>query len=407
MGDQLRMTPAGPRSLSDEDFREKNTPKVIRNPESGRIVAKSASPFDPIIKPERFGALQGTLDQRAAKQRGKPRAQDPSKDPRGCRVFDWNCTRTMYRVPYSNSFRYTCSLYMQSDSQQCAHNHIEGPAATTFALSCISQRLASGSLLSKLKARLLQLAEHEIQDGRKGGEAAAIRAALNQVRRDFDAATQNMLRAQNDDQYSAMAASFEELKRRKAALEADSAALEVPVASTRDVAAQVDAAVGLALRLGELVSLQKFAEAREAIELANVKLFVKFKRVQVKRRVLNQIAGGVVTLGAAQPPFTPYEGPTNRSKVTREAHQAAIATTGPAGRRSPTTQKSNGSGREGTSLGNVSRGDSCCTFVDETPGLGLVLGLLPNSYEFSGEQLAQFIEPGLYSKRGLKRKPLN
>jgi hypothetical protein len=54
-----------------------------------------------------------------------------------------------------------------------------------------------------------------------------------------------------------------------------------------------------------------------------------------------------------------------------------------------------------------SRGDSRCTFVDETPGLGLVLGLLPNSYEFSGEQLAQFIEPGLYSKRGLKRKPLN
>ena len=52
------------------------------------------------------------------------------------------------------------------------------------------------------------------------------------------------------------------------------------------------------------------------------------------------------------------------------------------------------------------RGDSCCTFVDETPGLGLVLGLLPKSYEFSGEELAQFVMPGLYSKRGLKRKPI-
>jgi hypothetical protein len=47
----------------------------------------------------------------------------------------------------------------------------------------------------------------------------------------------------------------------------------------------------------------------------------------------------------------------------------------------------------------TSRGDSCCTFVDEIPGLGLVLGLLPNSHEFSGEQLAQFVEPGLYSKK--------
>jgi hypothetical protein len=44
--------------------------------------------------------------------------------------------------------------------------------------------------------------------------------------------------------------------------------------------------------------------------------------------------------------------------------------------------------------------------VDETPGLGLVLELLPNSYEFSGEQLAQFIQPGLYSKKGQKRKPV-
>jgi hypothetical protein len=53
-----------------------------------------------------------------------------------------------------------------------------------------------------------------------------------------------------------------------------------------------------------------------------------------------------------------------------------------------------------------SRGDSCCTIVNETPGLGLVLGLLPNSYEFSGEQLAPFIQPGLYSKQGLNGKPL-
>ena len=27
-------------------------------------------------------------------------------------------------------------------------------------------------------------------------------------------------------------------------------------------------------------------------------------------------------------------------------------------------------------------------------------------YEFSGEQLAQFVQPGLYSKKGQKRKPV-
>jgi hypothetical protein len=99
------------------------------------------------------------------------------------------------------------------------------------------------------------------------------------------------------------------------------------------------------------------AKAREAIELANVKLYVRFKPAQVKRRLLNRIAGGVVTLGTAPPPFTPYEGPTSRSKVKSEAQGVAIATEVARGRRSPTTPKPNGSGREGTSLGNVNRDD--------------------------------------------------
>jgi hypothetical protein len=57
-----------------------------------------------------------------------------------------------------------------------------------------------------------------------------------------------MLRAQNDDQYLAMATKFEDLKRRKAQLESDLAALEVPLASKADVAAEVESALELALR---------------------------------------------------------------------------------------------------------------------------------------------------------------
>ncbi len=50
MGDQLRMTPEGPRSLSESDYRADNEPKVIRNPQSQHITAKSPSPFDPVVK---------------------------------------------------------------------------------------------------------------------------------------------------------------------------------------------------------------------------------------------------------------------------------------------------------------------------------------------------------------------
>jgi hypothetical protein len=48
-----------------------------------------------------------------------------------------------------------------------------------------------------------------------------------------------------------------------------------------------------------------------------------------------------------------------------------------------------------------------CAFVDETPGLGLVLELLPNSYEFSGEELMQFVERGLYGKKTLRGRKSN
>ncbi len=45
------------------------------------------------------------------------------------------------------------------------------------------------------------------------------------------------------------------------------------------------------------------------------------------------------------------------------------------------------------------RGDSRCTFVDETPGLGLVLSLFPQTIDFTGDMILQYVQPGLYSKR--------
>lgn len=47
----------------------------------------------------------------------------------------------------------------------------------------------------------------------------------------------------------------------------------------------------------------------------------------------------------------------------------------------------------------VSRDDSRCTFVNETAGVGLVLGLFPQVIHFDGDAVTQLIEPGLYAKR--------
>ena len=356
MGDQLRMTPNGPRPLSDDDYRDKQTPKVVRNPESQRIIVNSPSAFEPVIEPGRFNRLQLILDERGGTQRGKPRSHDPSKNPLGCRVFDWNCGRPMYREPYSKSFRYKCSLYQQSDGQQCAHNHIDGPLATRFVLSCVRQGLLSPSLLPKLRARLRWLAEDERSGLRPECELMTARAELAQVRREFERATKNLVRA-DDEEYPVIAAGRKALKERLEQLEAGLAKTESVSASGTNIDAEIDTALDLASRLVELANLEQLTAASDAIRLANAKLFVKFRPVQAKGRILNRIAGGVVTLGAAPPPFVPYEGPTSRSKVKRDKQEAADAATATNGRRSPSQPNLPGSGGEGTSLGNVNRGD--------------------------------------------------
>jgi len=141
----------------------------------------------------------------------------------------------------------------------------------------------------------------------------------------------------------------------------------------------------------------QLGSAREVFRLVNARLFLGFRPVKVKKRVLNKVTGGVVTFGEAPPPIEIYQGPTARRKIKGPAASDAA---GPGGRCSPTPpERSIDSGREGKSLGNVNRGDSRCTFVNETDGLWLVLTLFPQVLEFPGDAVLKYVEPGLYSKR--------
>jgi hypothetical protein len=62
-----------------------------------------------------------------------------------------------------------------------------------------------------------------------------------------------------------------------------------------------------------------------------------------------------------------------------------------------------GSDQEETSLGNVSRGEPRCTFVNEIVGLPLMMSLFPKVYDFAGDAVLSLVEPGLY-KKGWRNK---
>ena len=355
MGDQLRFTPGGPRELDDADFRtDENKPKVIRNSKDKLIVAPAR--FEPLVDPERHRRLLARLDKRATTQRGKPRSRDPDKNPLGGRVFDMNCGWPMYRVPYQKSFRYTCGLYQQSHAARCSHNHVDGQTATRFLLSCIRQRVLLPQQLQKLEERLRQLATAERQDNRLEQEIIHKRAELSEMETLRDLAAENLARAKTDEQYKAMAAVFDERCEQAKSLRAEIAAAEAQSNTAGDPDSAVDTAMAIVHRLTELArDGENLGTARQIFEMLNAQLFLAFQAVPVKRRTLNKISGGVVTFGTAPPPIPIYEGPTSRKKIKGPT---ALNASGPGERPlPPPPERRIVSGREGNSLGNVSRGE--------------------------------------------------
>jgi hypothetical protein len=89
MGDQMRMTPEGPRSLSETDYRADNEPKVIRNPQTHHITASPMRlhPFaDTAIGPS-AGLTQRSVDvcvrpRLASGNRGKERFDERDSEDR-------------------------------------------------------------------------------------------------------------------------------------------------------------------------------------------------------------------------------------------------------------------------------------------------------------------------------------
>ena len=125
MGYLTRFTPEGPRPLEDGDFRQDDNPKVVQN-DASRIVEGQAW-FDPVIDPERWDRVSRMLDERAGRQRGKPRSRTPGQDPLGCRVYDLDCGWTMYRTKRGQGFSYKCGLYQQSHGADVTRTRLTAP----------------------------------------------------------------------------------------------------------------------------------------------------------------------------------------------------------------------------------------------------------------------------------------
>lgn len=352
MGDQLRFAPDGQRGLVETDFRGDGQPKVVVNRLEDGIV--SPAKFEPLVDVNEHQALLEELDRRSGGQRGKARSRSPELNPLGCRVFDMRCGWPMYRVRCQSGFRHKCGLYMQSHAAECHHNHVDGPTAARFVLGCIRQRVLSKSCRDKLESRLRDLARSEQKPpGSDRSAVAAKRAALAELGERRETIARNLALATNQDQFKAIAEIYDKTGREEESLRRELLADERSITADTDIESEIEEALADFDRLSELASdSTQLGPIGELFNELDARLFLRFEEVQLKKRKMNKIVGGVVTFGASEPPIKLYEGPTGRRALGSKAKAPDETPGAPQFLSVPTS-----SDREGNSLGNVSRGD--------------------------------------------------
>jgi hypothetical protein len=357
MGDQLRHSPSGPRELTEADFREGKTPKVIQNPKETWTTGKAH--FDPAFSSEQQATLEKELDARAGTQKGKPRSRTPELNPLGVRVFDMDCTWPMYRAPYNNTFRYVCGLYSQSHGGACAHNHIDGPLAVRFVLSVLKEQVLSPDRLTKLRQRVETLAADELGGNSQAALIASKKAALLQLQRQLETAQRNLAFAETENQRRRIALVVDEADAQEQRLQAEIIEREARETSTKDIKGEVDAAMKGLEQLPALADAAgDFAAARKLFDAVNARLFLKFADKKWGKRTLRKPVSGVLTLGLQPPPIQIYAGPTARGTLkSAKTETAALWAAVSDGSLPSQGLVSQDPPQGGDSLGNLNRGD--------------------------------------------------
>jgi DNA invertase Pin-like site-specific DNA recombinase len=339
MGDQLRCGPDGPRELDDADFIADNKPKVIRNPNP--IEVKSAAEFDPLVDLDRHDKLIAKLNARAGTQRGKPRARDPNQNPLGTRVIDMACGWPMYREPHANAFRYKCGLYNQSHGAECKHNHVDGIAATAFALGSLRQILLSPGFVERIEVRLLERARHEqpTESEATMAEIDRLKNSLEQINERCEQASKNLAWAKSQDDFDTVSSVRKGLIAEKSKLEYEIRSRTAKASQTSSGVAEVESTIKAIRSLVDLAqNPSNLGLVRQLFEITNCRLFLDFEARKKGKRILNRLRAGVITFGDAAPPIEIYRGPTGRRALESQT-------------------ESTYSNQNDNSLRNVNRGD--------------------------------------------------
>jgi hypothetical protein len=127
-----------------------------------------------------------------------------------------------------------------------------------------------------------------------------------------------MALAETAEQRAAIALVFTEMKAEEVRLEQRLGEVK-PVVPIADPEREVAAAMSAFHRLSELADLPdtNYATVSEVFRQTNVKLFLRFREIDVGKRRINIPSGGVLTFGSTAPPVALYDGPTDGAIIRK------------------------------------------------------------------------------------------
>jgi DNA invertase Pin-like site-specific DNA recombinase len=304
MGDQSRMTPNGPRQLTEDDFDEYGRPRVIQNDPENVITADAG--FDPIVDIEELNRALRAHAKRAEHQTDAPRHLKGKDNPLSRKIFCMNCGEPMYRGQKKNTYRYRCSRYENTHAKECNHNHVDGPTATQFALNSIGQLIHMQGLEQELRGHMKELARQEMNSN-ASGPATQLNNRLQQLNDHRQQIATKLPWAIVEESFTILETELVEISNQIADVTDELSMLNVAQPRIQNIDYEVDKALA---GLSNLESRIRGTDARDdVVDIFNtlkLRMYIGFEQVPHDERSRCQVSRGVITIGDVPPPIEIY-----------------------------------------------------------------------------------------------------
>lgn len=329
-GKHRRMTPQGPRLLTENDIGPGGNKRLVYN--SSDVTIESTLCYQPLYDKDKWLEIQEIIKSKGKSQRGHRRSSDLGKYPLSTRVIDCTegCNERMYARTAQKRKVYACGRYMRTSGAECHHNQVDAEALLEFVLKAIRQVIARPELQTRLELALHERAAKQVaSDSASKDEMEKDRLQLAIAEQDLE-----VLRLRGRLAKETHETVYEMLRdesiavgvqRQQLQTALDKLNREVASRQQLEPAVQVQAAMRLLSQIESIVANPCARQELAAfIDKLGIWVGLEFtEALKGKKRKVRKLAGGRLYFGQVRPPVVLY-GTRNCEHPHHDTSQAEL-----------------------------------------------------------------------------------